>query len=128
VDPSSVVFEVSPALAAARSAAVTTGVSVGGMSGTASGTNAVIVGGPHAKGQRPSAEPPASDPCAPLVSSVRALLPSEMVRAQALHAIPLQHRRIGRWTGGVTTQADDTARLDAVTQAFGPGRKPRSQI
>ena len=127
VDPSSVTFELSPALATARSS-VTAGVSVGAMSGTVGGTSAVIVGGPRSKGQRPSAEPPAPDPCAPLFASVRSLLPSGLVQRQALESLPLEDRRIGRWTGVVTTQASEIARFDAVTQGFGPGRKARWQI
>jgi hypothetical protein len=114
VEPSSVVFEVSPALAAAQSTPVT----VGTVAGTTSAP----------QGPAGPTTPSTADPCAPLVASVRALLPSKTVQAQALDAVPLQDRRIGRWTGVAVTRGHRSARFDAVAQGFGPGRKARWQI
>jgi len=115
VDPSTVVFEVSPALASAHATVATVGATLGAAASSSQPPGEVTTSAPK-------------DPCAPLVESVRAMLPAKTVQRQALEAVPLQDRRIGRWTGVATTRAHHNARFDAVGQGFGAARKARWQI
>ena len=117
VDPASVVFELSPALALAHP---------GGTRPPAGGTGTVTTS--PTGGEAPSTKPPTGDPCAPLVASMRALVPADIVRQQSFEAVPLEDRRLGRWSGTVHTRAEEVARFDAVTQGFGPGLEVRWQI
>lgn len=62
---------------------------------------------------------PVPDPCNALTGVVRSMVPAVVVEDEALRAIPLVDRRIGRWVGTAVYPAHGVGRFDAVTQGFG---------
>jgi hypothetical protein len=105
VDPATVRFVPSPILAATVAdvvapAAVSTGTSR---------LEDAVAGGRASASQ---------DPCEPLLTSVRALLPRSAVEQETLRRVPLEDRRIGRWVGTAVTRGANVGRFDAVVEGF----------